>query len=57
MLGNAPIIKNDSTHQQAEGTYQCDTSSKYTGIMIVITPTKCQIFTPKKLDIWGNFGW
>ena len=57
MLGNAQIIKNDSTNQQAEGTYQCDTSSKYTGIMIVITPTKCQIFTPKKLDIWGNFGW
>jgi hypothetical protein len=42
MLGNAQIIKNDSTNQQAEGSYQCDTSSKYTGIMIVITPTNSQ---------------
>ncbi|MEG4323783.1 hypothetical protein QUB37_13225 [Microcoleus sp. AT3-A2] len=42
MLGTAQIIKNDSTNQQAEGTYQCDTSSKYTGILIVITPTNRQ---------------
>ena len=42
MLGNAQIIKNDSTNQQPEDSYQCDTSSKYTGIMIVITPTNRQ---------------
>ncbi|MEG4942413.1 hypothetical protein [Microcoleus sp. F4-D5] len=47
MLGNAQIIKNDSTNQQPEGTYQCDTSSKYTGILIVITPTNRQYFPQK----------
>ena len=46
MLGNAQIIKNDSTNQEAEGTYQCDTSSKYTGILIVITPTNRQYLPP-----------
>ncbi|MGE5659464.1 MAG: hypothetical protein ACM37W_22960 [Actinomycetota bacterium] len=57
LLGNARLIKNDSTNKQPEGSYQCDTSSQYTGSLIVITPSQRQKFTADKLDSWGSSGW